>query len=145
MWLRLRHSGTAQEGNTAGVLTGAMLCPWVESFSLMRELRIESLCSGFQNIQILWPKNSTSGNIPSGKSIAAEKALCTKMFNTVLFTKAKQQPKCPIIGGWLSDLGYYSHLMEEWWKWGLQRICNNGKKCLCYITDTKFIRQDSEL
>ena len=94
------------------MLTGAMLGSWVESSSVMTELKTESLHSGFQNIQTLRSKNSTSGNIPSGKHIAMEKTLCTKMFNTALFIKAKQQSKCPIRGGWLSDLGYI-HLMEK--------------------------------
>lgn len=59
--------------------------------------------------------------ISSGKHIAMEKALCTNMFNTVSFIKAKQQSNYPVIGGWLSDLGYI-HLTEKWWKWGLQKI-----------------------
>lgn len=74
-----------------------------------------------------------------------EKALCIKMFNTLLFIKAKQQSKCPVIG-WINELGHI-HLMEE-------SVANEGEvykafvimgRCAHVITNAKFKRQDSEL
>lgn len=143
MWLRLRHSGTAQEENTAGALTGATLGSWVESSSGMTELKTESLHFGFQNIQTLWSKNSTSGNIPSGKHIAMEKALCNKDVQHSLVYKSKTTVQMPnnrrlVKWSWV----YTSN--GEVMKVRFTKTFNN-KKCLCYITNATFKRQDSEL
>lgn len=144
MWLGLRHSGTAQEENTAGGLTGAMLGSWVESSSLMRELKTESLHSGFQTIRTLWSEISASGNIHIlRKAHSYGESFMHKHVQHSLVYKSKATVQLP------------SNRRLVKWSWvypsngevmKVRFIKNfNKKKCLCYITNATFKRQDSEL
>lgn len=72
-----------------------------------------------------------------------EKALCTKMFNIMLYIKARQPPKCPIVGGWLSEPGC-TRLVGESVPTDREARKECDVKYAYVVTNAEFKRQESE-